>query len=343
MFVARGMHKRWMRGLLVAALVLLLVSGCGGGSGQEGEGKQMASQEEKGTQTAGQAEQGTQTAAAGQVKIIYEDDAIKPKNREVVEQLRNSGVLERTAEWTNEVVALPHDLEVRVTDEVPEGVTDQVTQPDGRTIFVPGEWLTDTHELNKKIVKEVNRPAVFPKEKFNADDLNVLTNQYIFGHEMGHALTRHLMLPLTGFEEDAADGFASFYNVNEEGSDPVIAAAMFFDEFARMQGDPTMEQFASDHPITQQRVYNFLCLLEGSDPEKWQGPLVDEGYLPESRAPLCPIEWAQLNYGWWTVLEPHFSESFREQGKEVQEQSREQLIAENEAFAEVLKKIRTGH
>jgi hypothetical protein len=344
MFIARGMHKRWMRGLFVAALVLLLVSGCGGGGGgQEGAGKQMAGQEEQGTQTAGQAEQSKQTAAAGQVKIIYEDDAINPKNRDVVEQLRKSGVLERTAEWTNEVVALPHDLEVRVTDDVPEGVTDQVTQPDGRTIFIPGAWLTDTHELHKKIVEDVNRPAVFPKEKFNADDLNVLTNQYIFGHEMGHALTRHLMLPLTGFEEDAADGFASFYNVNEEGSDPVIAAAMFFDEFARMQGDPTMEQFASDHPITQQRVYNFLCLLDGSDPQKWQGPLVDEGYLPESRAPLCPMEWAQLNYGWWTVLEPHFTEAYREQGTETQEQARDQLIAENEAFAKVLKKIHTGH
>ena len=70
----------------------------------------------------------------------------------------------------------------------------------------------------------------------------------------------------------------------------MIAAAMFFDEFARMQGDPTMEQFASDHPITQQRVYNFLCLLEGSDPQKWQGPLVDEGYLPESRAPC--VRWS---------------------------------------------------
>lgn len=228
-----------------------------------------------------------------------------------MEQLRKSGVLERTAEWTNERLALPHDLEVRVTDDVPEGVTDQVTQPDGRTIFIPGAWLTDTHELHTKIVEDLNReggpPAAFPKEKFNADDLNVLTNQYIFGHEMGHALTRHLMLPLTGFEEDAADGFASFYNVNQEGSDPVIAAAMFFDEFARMQGDPSMEQFASDHPVTQQRVYNFVCLLYGSDPEKWEGPLVEEGYVPESRAFLCPIEWAQLNYGWWTVLEPHFT------------------------------------
>jgi hypothetical protein len=318
--------RQWWWGLIVSALVLLLVSGGCGGGGQEEEGKE--------------------TAAAGQVKILYEDDAIKPENREAVDQIRKSGVLERLADWINERVALPHDMEVKVTDDVPEGVTDQVTQPDGRTIFVTAAWLTETHEILAEMVKDLNReggpPTVFPKEKFNADDLNVLTNQYILGHEMGHALTRHLMLPLTGFEEDTADGFASFYNVNEEGSDPVIAAAMFFDEFARKQGDPTMEQFASDHPITQQRVYNFLCLLDGSDPQKWQGPLVDEGYLPKSRAPLCAMEWAQLNYGWWTVLEPHFSEAFSEQGTENQQQARDQLNRENEAFAEELQKIRTG-
>ncbi len=43
MFIARsGMHKRWMRGLLVSALVPLLVSGCGGGGDQQGESKQGA-------------------------------------------------------------------------------------------------------------------------------------------------------------------------------------------------------------------------------------------------------------------------------------------------------------
>ena len=143
-------------------------------------------------------------------------------------------------------------------------------------------------------------------------------------------------------ELGAADGFASFYTVNEEGKDPAIVAAMLFDEIARRQGDPTIEQFASDHPITQQRVYNFLCLLEGSDPENLHGPLVDEGYLPESRAPLCPMESAWLNYGWWTVLESHITEAFKEQGTEAQEQARDQLIAENEAFAEEIQKIRTA-
>jgi len=244
------------------------------------------------------------------------------------------------------VVALPYGIEVKVTDDVPEGVTDPSTQPDGRTIYLPASFFTETHDILTKYVEDVNRegglPTVFPEEKFNAADLNALANQYIFGHEMGHALARQLMLPLTGLEEDAADGFASFYTVNKEGKNPAIAAAMLFDEIARKQGDPTMEQFASDHPITQQRVYNFLCLLEGSDPEKLHGPLVDEGYLPKSRAPLCPQEWAWLNFGWWTVLEPHFSEAFREQGTEAQEQARDQLIAETKAFEKEITKIRTG-
>ena len=39
----------------------------------------------------------------------------------------------------------------------------------------------------------------------------------------------------------------------------------------------------------------------------------------------------------------NFTEAFREQGTEAQEQARDQLIAENEAFAKELKKIRTGH
>jgi hypothetical protein len=47
---------------------------------------------------AGQEEEGKQTAAAGQVKVLYEDDAIKPENRDVVEQIRKSGVLERLAD-----------------------------------------------------------------------------------------------------------------------------------------------------------------------------------------------------------------------------------------------------
>jgi hypothetical protein len=42
------------------------------------------------------------------------------------------------------------------------------------------------------------------------------------------------------------------------------------------------------------------------------------------------------------VLEPHFSEAFREQGTQAQDQAREHLEAENEAFAKEITKLRTS-
>jgi len=286
---------------------------------------------------------GNQAAGVnGQVRIEYQDAAIKPENREAADVVRRSGVLEQLADWVNTSVALPHDLVVKVTDQVPPGVTDAVTQPNGRTIFMTAAFLTEVHELSSDTVDTVERPAILPEGKFNADDLTALSTQFIFGHEMGHALQRQLLLPNLGLEEDAADGFASFYTVNEQGPDPSVAAAVLFDAIARLEGELTLEGLSSDHPVTQQRVFNFLCLLDGSDPERFDEPLVGAGYLPESRAPLCPTEWTALNYGWWTQLEPHFPEAFEEQGTGEQENARAEHIAATKAFAKKLDELRTA-
>ncbi len=280
--------------------------------------------------------------ADGKVTVVYEADAIKPEDRQAVAVIRKSGVFEQVADWVNKSVALPHDLVVKVTGKVPPGVTDAVTQPDGRTIFVPPPFLTRIEGVLRNVVKTVKRPALLPGASFNAADLTALSSQFIFGHEMGHALQRQLLLPNLGLEEDAADGFASFYTVNEVGSGPSLAAAILFDELAREEGELTLEGLASDHPVTQQRVFNFLCYLEGSDPKKFYEPLVGAGYLPKTRAPLCPQAWATLDFGWWTQLKPHFSGAFKDQGDRTQENARDQLIAETKAFAEKLDKIRSG-
>jgi putative metallopeptidase DUF4344 len=282
------------------------------------------------------------TDANGKVRVVYHDDEVLPENRSAFETIRKSRVLDQFARWVNKVVALPHDLVVNVTDQVPPGVTDAVTQPDGRTIYYPPSFIRQIAEANAEIVMTVERPALFPEDKFNVDDLTVLSVEFIFGHEMGHALQRHLLLANLGLEEDAADGFASFYTVNERGPDPSVAAAMLFDVIARKEGTLTLEGLASDHPVTQQRVFNFLCLLDGSDPETYDAPLIDAGYLPRSRAPLCAPEWAALDYGWWTQLAPHFRASFEDQGTKKQKQARAELIAATKEFAKKLDEIRTG-
>ncbi|MEV6319217.1 DUF4344 domain-containing metallopeptidase [Streptomyces sp. NPDC051776] len=278
----------------------------------------------------------------GKVSVVYEDDAIAPEDRHAVEVIRKSRVLEQVADWVNESVALPHDLVVKVTRKVPPGVTDAVTQPDGRTIFVPPAFLTQIEGVLGDVVKTVKRPALFPEAEYNADDLTSQSFQFVFGHEMGHALQRQLLLANLGLEEVAADGFGSFYTINEVGPNPSLAAALLFDALARKEGKLTLEGFSSDHPVTQQRVFNFLCYLDGSDPEKYRGPLVDSGYLPETRAPFCPQAWAMLDYGWWTQLQPHFSKGFKDEGDKAQDDARDHLIAETKALAKDLDKIRSG-
>lgn len=280
--------------------------------------------------------------ANGKVTVVYEDNTVKPVDRQAVAVIRKSRVLEQVADWVSKSIALPHDLVVKVTDKVPPGVTDAVTQPDGRTIFVPPPFLTQIQGALSNVVKTVERPALFPRASYNVDDLTALSTKFIFGHEMGHALQRQLLLPNLGLEEDAADGFASFYTVNEVGPDPSLAAAILFDEIAREEGKLTLEGLSSDHPVTQQRVFNFLCYLEGNDPKRFYEPLVGAGYLPKTRAPLCPQAWAMLDYGWWTQLQPHFSGAFKGQGDKTQENARDHLIAETKAFAEKLDKIRSG-
>jgi len=282
------------------------------------------------------------TEANGEVRIVYDVDAIKPANQAAADVIRRSRVLERFASWVNTSVALPRDLVVKVTDRVPPGVTDAVTQPYGQTIFMPAAFLAQIHQVSSDIVNTVNRPAIFPADQFNADDLTALSTEFIFGHEMGHALQRQLQLPNLGLEEDAADGFASFYTINQVGPDPSVAAALLFDEIARQEGELTLEGLASDHPVTQQRVFNFLCLLDGSDPQRFDGPLVDAGYLPPSRAPLCPTEWTALNYGWWTQLKPHFTKGFQEQGTNAQQNARTEHIAQTKTFAKQLNQLRTS-
>ncbi|MFD8888921.1 DUF4344 domain-containing metallopeptidase [Streptomyces sp. NPDC059566] len=315
-----------LSGLLV--LTGVVVTACGGEARDTGQGPGAGPR--------------PQAPRSGRVTVVYEAQTVEPEDRQAVALIRKSRVLERTADWVNRALALPHDMVVKVTAAVPPGVTDAVTQPDGRTIFVPPSFLTAIEQSLADVVKTVERPAPIPASEYNTDDLTVLSTEFIFGHEMGHALQRQLLLANLGLEEDAADGFASFYTVNEVGPGPSLAAAVLFDEIARKEGTPTLEGMSSDHPVTQQRAFNFLCYLEGSDPKKYQKSLVDSGYLPKTRAPLCPQAWAMLDYGWWTQLQPHFSVAFKARGGEEQKKAHARLIAETEALARRIDDIRTS-
>jgi hypothetical protein len=85
-----------------------------------------------------------------------------------------------------------------------------------------------------------------------------------------------------------------------------------------------MEDFSSDHAAILKRVYNFLFSVLGSDPQRLHS-LVSDDYIPEFRAMLCGKEWTQLNYGWWTALEPHLTRSYKKETEAVRQQAHQNI------------------
>ena len=79
----------------------------------------------------------------GRVTIVYQDDAILPENRDAIKKIRDSGVFERMADRLTKTVALPHDLQVIVTDKTPKGIDDP-SEIDGTILLAGGLFQGDS-------------------------------------------------------------------------------------------------------------------------------------------------------------------------------------------------------
>jgi hypothetical protein len=54
----------------------------------------------------------------------------------------------------------------------------------------------------------------------------------------------------------------------------------------------------------------------------------------------CGKEWTQLNYGWWTVLEPHLTPSSKKETELVRQRARQNLEDENNALFAKFRQMR---
>jgi hypothetical protein len=79
-------------------------------------------------------------------------------------------------------VALPHDLQVVVTDNVPKGIDDPTTESDGRRIFWPAAFSKETHDVLTEFLPGRPRQGCAQGHlagELTADVLNVWGNQFI--------------------------------------------------------------------------------------------------------------------------------------------------------------------
>ena len=136
---------------------------------------------------------------------------------------------------------------------------------------------------------------------------------FTFFHELGHAAVDVFDLPVTGNEEDAVDRFATLIllagnKTNSEDNDTDLAdSAIGSFDLDTAESLEDMD-FADEHPVNEQRWFTMACLMVGSDPNRYEYLVGDNG-LPEGRAGACPAEFEKIQRSWNQLLKPHLRQS----------------------------------
>lgn len=217
-----------------------------------------------------------------------EDPIFEAIHREITDQK----VLEKAADKLNRTLILPHDVTLRSKDC---GTINAFYDPRDNSITVCYELMF--HLFN-----------VYKSAGDSDAEANVRMNKainFIFLHELGHAVIDTYELPITANEEDAADRCSSYICIEEmgdEGVEWVVAAAEAFYIQSRNR-EIGKGSLSDEHLLDEQRFFNSLCMIYGSNPSKYEG-FVTEGYLPRERAQRCPSEYARTAKSWESLLEP---------------------------------------
>jgi hypothetical protein len=235
----------------------------------------------------------------GDGRVVVEwgepDRAAKP----FATALRRSGSIEQVAAAVNDRYRLPRDIPVVFSSDAEIG---PAYLPE---LEIEGEKLSLIHFPHSFLRYEVRvmRRLLGGMKDPGPVRMTIWANEFVVAHELGHALVDQLQIPITGKEEDAVDGFAAYLLAGTPAFGPrsALAASLLFAGMART---PTDDDYADEHSLSQQRTYQFLCWIYGSDRKEFKS-LVGRGGLPKARAVRCGDEWRQLNRSWATLMAPH--------------------------------------
>ena len=131
---------------------------------------------------------------------------------------------------------------------------------------------------------------------------------FVSAHELGHGVLAELELPNLGHDEDAADNFAilTALNVGSSFSERVLVEATKGWYLADLRDRATGEkpEYYGAHSMNLQRAYQIICMMVGSNPEKYK-ELADLVKLPEERQRSCKTDYTFMALSWETLLKPH--------------------------------------
>jgi Putative metallopeptidase len=223
--------------------------------------------------------------------IVQHGTVQNSRYKEIDQQIKGEKVLEDAANQLNKNLKLPTDIYLRTKDC---GEVNALYDPNDTSITVCYELMEHFYKLFKTNGK-TDRQAY--DKMFDAV-------RFVFLHELGHAMIDLYNLPITGNEEDAADRVSAYICLEEieGGVNSVLAMA---DAFAIESKNKTADKrdMADENLLQEQRFYNSLCMIYGSNTVKYDN-ITKQGYLPKERAVRCPSEYERTMQSWQELLKP---------------------------------------
>lgn len=207
--------------------------------------------------------------------------------------LDQSGLLSSTAAFLNQRLVTPRAVELLSRKC---GVENAFYDPKASQIVLCDEMLW----------KMVSVFAGAQRDQSNLRQGFLGATLFILYHEVGHALIDLYGAPVfsRAAGEDEADALATYLLSIQDASHVALIGADAFGLLARSRNAGQRLAFWDEHSVHEQRYYNILCYLFGSDPGRY-AYLVARGILPEQRARTCPADYAGIAQAARQVLGPH--------------------------------------
>lgn len=234
----------------------------------------------------------------GDFKIFY-DKTENPKYANLNNIIKSSGVFEGLADFLNQILILQKDFPI-IFGEC--GEPNAFYSPRDKQIAICDELLVDF---------AVNF-AQFTKTEEELDTAITDATYFILFHELGHGLIDIYNLLYSGKEEDVVDQLATviLINLSEDGARAAITGANYFYLTSSQIGEGY--PFWDEHSLNQQRYYNILCWVYGSDPKKYSDFVGAYG-LPQERAVWCEREYQKISDFWDVTIYPFLQDKIRQE------------------------------
>jgi len=231
-------------------------------------------------------------AKTDQVSISYVPPT-NPAHQQVYELLKERQSLEKFQDVLSPF-RLPEPLTIVLTGC--EGEADAMYS--GVTITICYEYIED---LRTYMPAETTPAGIEPLDTVVGPFVDTVL------HEFAHALFDYLDIPVLGREEDAADQLSAYtyLQIGEDEAHRLIMGTVYAYMLEVEDTDPpTMEEYADEHSVPEQRAINLSCMAYGKDPELFEDVIALVG-MPQYRVDICEEEYELYTRAYEKLIAPH--------------------------------------